>query len=113
MRNIILIGNGFDLAHNMPTSYNQFIVDLAEKAKLTPGPNTIVKFIEKVSINDFFVSKQSKRAYVKINKSEKYVISTNNCFLLKICREIDSQNWCDIENLYFSELKQKTNQNII
>lgn len=25
MKNILLIGNGFDLAHGLPTNYNQFL----------------------------------------------------------------------------------------
>ena len=31
MNRIILIGNGFDLAHGLPTSYNDFIKDYSNK----------------------------------------------------------------------------------
>lgn len=31
MNRIILIGNGFDLAHGLPTSYNDFITDYCTK----------------------------------------------------------------------------------
>jgi hypothetical protein len=111
MKNIILIGNGFDLAHNIHTSYNHFITHLTEKAEST-GQKSLISNLGPVNNNHTLSNNSSNRAYVKKNDTQKYIISSQNLLLIKICKEIDSQNWCDIEKLYFEELKIRTNQNI-
>lgn len=110
MTNIVLIGNGFDLAHNLPTSYNDFIKHLARKSKQKPNPNNLVTVLG-TSINNSSLS-YPNQGYIQKTESIKYLIESNNSFLIKICKEINAQNWCDIESLYFKELNKCSNDNI-
>lgn len=112
MNRIILIGNGFDLAHGMKTSYNDFINDywintisdirsnargLFENSEITitllPSPrhiSSITKFEELVNTIEKFGGE----------------ILFKNHFLEKINKKKQIQNWVDIENEYYLLLKE-------
>lgn len=111
MNRIILIGNGFDLAHGIKTSYNHFINDYWE--------NTI-KEIHKSEINTQFendeivinsVPSQWLPGYdfdTLINSLEhiRSKLFFKNKFLEIITSKKQEQNWVDIENEYYSLLKK-------
>jgi hypothetical protein len=110
MKNIILIGNGFDLAHNLPTSYNQFIQKMTKDSEENQNLDNLITVDD--TINNDVSNRKKNTSYVKKDKCEKYVISSKNELLLKICNEIESNKWCDIEELYFKELSKRTDSNI-
>lgn len=87
---IYIIGNGFDLAHNLNTSYLDFITDWVVKER-----NLSVNF-------DWFrdvVSTDPNNQYIKD------VISyLNNNFLSFIMSEYNTFKWMDIEHSYFKKL---------
>ena len=107
MNRIILIGNGFDLAHGINTSYNHFINDYWE--------NTI-KEIHKSEINTEFENDEIFINVVptqwlpgfefdKLIGSLEYIKSKlvfKNKFLEIITSKKQEQNWVDIENEYYS-----------
>ncbi|WP_396159323.1 AbiH family protein [Flavobacterium sp.] len=111
MNRIILIGNGFDLAHGINTSYNHFINDYWE--------NTI-KEIHKSEINTEFENDEIFINVVptqwlpgfefdKLIGSLEYIKSKlvfKNKFLEIITSKKQEQNWVDIENEYYSLLKK-------
>lgn len=105
MKNILIIGNGFDLAHNIPTSYNHFLKYLVDN-------NSAINKEYIVDNSDRQFHKVSNKAYIKKDPLRKYVISSKNLFLIAICKEVNSNNWCDIEELYFRKLKVSTESNI-
>jgi hypothetical protein len=111
MKNIILLGNGFDLAHNLNTSYNHFISYIGNKEKAEPNSTSLIEITGQRYINP---NKQfsSRENFIQINKQEIVTISSQNSFLLQICQEIGEKNWCDIENLYFKNLKERISSNI-
>lgn len=103
MNNLIIIGNGFDLAHDLKTSYEDFIRYLIDNNKnLVNHPKVFNKKFnydfEVIKKNDFFIN-------------QIYISSIKNIFLTKIIRDISLKNWCDIEEKYYELLKLKDPKN--
>jgi len=105
MKNLIIIGNGFDLAHNLKTDYRSFIkhiVDthLQDKTKynhlLYLGENYFRSFEDLILLfkenNDTRVALKSSGSMIK------------NYFLLRLLMDVSLQNWVDIESKYFQIL---------
>ena len=93
MGNVLVIGNGYDLAHGMKTRYSDFV--------------------------DFVVASKN----VKNKDSEFYKIVDDNCFVRYFIKYRDDyypQNWCDFEstmryivdqvNLFFTNLPNNINK---
>lgn len=114
MKNIILIGNGFDLAHNLPTSYNHFIKSIALRTYKSESFNKLIQDIKIISKSHGNSHLKHSQAYVDIdgNDNNKYMITSGNTLLIQICREINIENWCDIETIYFKELNNRKNENV-
>lgn len=111
MNRIILIGNGFDRAHNLPTSYKHFIDYYWEKT---------IKKVQKTGENkkyedaDIIVEKVP-RMWIpgyKYNDFKKSISNNNgkitfkNIFLDIITQKQYVRDWVDIENEYYSLLIQ-------
>ena len=110
MHNLIIIGNGFDLAHNLKTSYNHFIrymVDLHCADKSNFSDLLDFNFVE----NYDDLMRQMKEG------SSESSIRFNNLFVKILLNDIVLKDWCDIEQKYFeiliniSEGKDKTYTN--
>ena len=110
MNRIILIGNGFDLAHDLETSYQNFIdwlwKDLA----------TNIKKIKDGKFEDgIFLAKGvigcSKEGYtdlqnLELNITNNYVkVTPINSFYEILKAKISLQNWVDIEEEYYQQIK--------
>lgn len=115
MNRIILIGNGFDLAHGMLTSYRNFIDDYwKEFLKEIDNGNfhknefeneeLIIKFFIGYDLSDIDTYKKlkdkienygGKKIEIKF-KNKFFEIINTNCFI---------NNWVDIENEYYLLLK--------
>ena len=102
MNNLVIIGNGFDLAHNMETSYNHFIEYLVESHIKSMMFNDLLDFDgDFQSFEDF-----------KDQKCPDFKTSGNGTFhtyiklkLIKIIIEhVSSKKWSDIEAIYFKLL---------
>lgn len=112
MNRLILVGNGFDLAHGLKTSYRDFIDDfwvnningLTNNGIFTREANdffyfdTYGKTIINANVknfnqlNNFFLQQEIKIIY-------------ENQFLKLISEKNSLQNWVDIENEYYDQLK--------
>ncbi len=120
MNRIILIGNGFDLAHGLETSYKNFIDNYwlktfssIQKANLfhhfengeleIPSVSMLMKKIN--SFEDF------KNFLTKNYPGEKIII--RNKFLMHLSRKRNLKNWVDIENEYYLLLMKAINNNSI
>ena len=111
MNRIILIGNGFDLAHDLDTGYPEFINYLWSK---------IIKEIqqspEKEPFDNNFISLSIN--YINCKESQNYdelMISLKNYgipyeikndFFRKISAKSYLNKWVDIENEYYQQLKE-------
>lgn len=112
MNNIIIIGNGFDLAHGMKTSYtdfiehmvNEHIKDKSKYSDLFDLPKSILLLNQtthqtySVIINSYDALKESIN---KIWYKEKIF---NNRFVESLLKQMALENWCDIEAFYFDIL---------
>jgi len=102
IKNLFIIGNGFDLAHGLKTDYKSFITNHLIDEGLKKGI-----IIEKRSLlknnNEYFDIKKSQ-----IILRENLV--TNNYFLFRLFLDFDNNiNWIDIEDLYYRILKEDRN----
>ena len=111
MNRIILIGNGFDLAHGMKTSYGNFIDDYWENAieKIRAKPDWENGFEN----NEFYVqplpvSWEGDNNYEALQDNLDNIntnLNFTNEFFEILNRNKSSLNWVDIENDYYFLLK--------
>jgi hypothetical protein len=96
MHNLLIIGNGFDLAHDLPTSYGHFIKYMLEEIVNDPQKyKDIIEITPSVinSVDDFY----------NYLTTEHHMIF-NNIFFRTFCKNYHNNDWSDIESLYYSEL---------
>lgn len=134
MNRLIIIGNGFDLAHGMRTSYYHFICNYIrevcqialEKIKYEDE----LMYVEKVSsVNQIkiheeidiktlfylgspllpdhteFVSKTFKIPGYLNDYSKPFIVNFKSTFTEKIFTQCHESKWVDIENEYYNSLK--------
>lgn len=123
MNRLVLIGNGFDLAHGLKTSYKDFIQWYWEErvAKLrTEHRNKNSDPLCTIKITSKEALLQSWQSYIFANglthvsndklynilKEQKYncEFSYTSQFFKNINYEVDTKNWVDIENEYYKLL---------
>jgi hypothetical protein len=122
MNRIILIGNGFDLAHNLKTSYKSFIDAYWKKkkeafTKLYQEERITHYEDEDIVVNNivWWVSVFDKnreqlygyKSFVDLirNGHIRGALTFKNCFLQIISEKSYLQNWVDIEEEYYMQLK--------
>ena len=132
MNKLILIGNGFDLAHGLPTSYSHFINDFWKNIHLNYTKKEYKKIVyinenyhrilsfEKTtkSFKDFednlvaYQNEYSNELFpysnyaLRIRNNHNVVFKFENTFFEQINNKQKIQNWVDIENEYYNQLKQ-------
>ncbi len=117
MNRIILIGNGFDLAHGLETSYRNFIDDywctvvkiIMDFKNLNPFENDQIK-IHNVSptwnLNkDCLETKHCLDELKKVLSIYNEHIIYDNDFLKVISEESRLKKWVDVEDEYYAKLK--------
>jgi hypothetical protein len=132
MNRLVIIGNGFDLAHGLPTSYRDFIddywanvknsnhnddfisfVDLFDlDFKNTKNLHELAKFIkqsnEKIKFSDGEIYTEHGNNYATGQYPRKHILIYKNSFF-KFINQKNIQNWVDIENEYYRQLKKIIN----
>lgn len=128
MNRLVIIGNGFDLAHGLPTKYSDFINDYWSTICKTNGKNKIKYKDDLVDINCQFgmlINDAEILAINNINNFQdiiQFVIRNNNNrdgvfeidisnHFFKIICDTSTENWVDIENFYYDILKSISNGN--
>lgn len=129
--NRIIIGNGFDRAHNLRTGYKEFIddywsdlfnkiTDVSGQLMVKTNSDTFVSFDiinpkafmqvrspftlnKPKSYNEFvdYVNQSNNRC-----SSKKYEFRFENKFFGHISEQCSLKNWLDIENEYYEALKK-------
>lgn len=96
MHNLLIIGNGFDLAHDLPTNYPRFIEYMIEEIIKDSQ-----KYKEIVQITPSVIN--SVEAF---NNNFKIMHHMNfkNIFFKTLYENYKTNNWSDIESLYYEEL---------
>lgn len=128
MNRLVIIGNGFDLAHGLPTSYKHFIDDFWINFKENCKSDLYKQIVTTNDAYDGFYKyyneiknfrdfKSNLSEYCKEYKYNFYeedcvaihnmkdIFRIDNDFFIKINNE-SIENWVDIENLYYLELKR-------
>lgn len=130
MNRLVIIGNGFDLAHGLPTSYGHFIDDFWKTACRTNGDKRINYNGNLVTINCAFgysINQNEILAIENLNNFKDihqfiirnqhrqdgvFQLNFTNMFF-KIISEASIENWVDIENIYYEILKGKAKGGLI
>lgn len=139
MNRLILIGNGFDLAHNMKTSYSDFLfwyfkssfqnIDNSgcyedklmrirknnnfDDARIT-GASNVKQYLEyarelQESGDIFFLDMVTSRMISEGN-DKSFTLTFKNSFFRSLIYSYTSCNWVDIENHYYEYLKLLLNE---
>jgi len=98
MSNIIIIGNGFDLAHGLKSNYPSFIKELTNS--LLSDGNDIFKskFTDITNYEQLVESLNSNTRALRLQQKDR--------FLGLLLKDMALKNWCDIEEVYFQQLLQ-------
>lgn len=122
MNRIVLIGNGFDLAHNLKTSYQDFINWYWEKrvegffeirSKVSKDILCTFTMLENGVWSLFAYNHLSPLSKPSGSEIIQSIIDNKDAFNVKksdffdgITRSIETNGWVDIENEYYKLLKQ-------
>ena len=127
MNRLVIIGNGFDLAHGLPTSYKDFIDDYWKNIKDSNhdelvafkigsyaefnGHNNLNDLIDIICPMDVKYKKDGISIYKLADNPQPLVnnriqiIDYKNYFF-KSLNQNAIKNWVDIENIYYNNLKE-------
>ncbi|MHA7831265.1 MAG: AbiH family protein [Flagellimonas sp.] len=137
MNKLVIVGNGLDLAHGLPTSYNDFIDDYWSKLndRYEKGPfkdityvnpefcgvltiNTIRSFKDMVdnlekycSEYKYYFERQQLLARNQRQEGFKIIFQFKNSFFKILNQKRDINRWVDIESEYYMELKKISKHN--
>lgn len=128
MNRIILVGNGFDLAHGLATRYEDFInwywdewgslLATSSKKHITDGLCSF-KLKDDVGLAGWYlvwgwsykISTQtsSMRDIVELAKSESKLcdFKVHSIFFAEICKAVEEKGWVDIESEYYKLLNSE------
>lgn len=118
MNRIILVGNGFDLAHGLPTRYEDFInwywnewLNTLRICHKQTESDKLCKFTLNsphetwhghLWCNLSILHKPQGKDFIEEINKYPHVYTIEKChFLKKICKSINEKNWVDIENEYY------------
>ncbi|WP_291132565.1 AbiH family protein [Flavobacterium sp. UBA7682] len=133
MNRLVIIGNGFDLAHGLPTSYGHFIDAFWSNFKNKVKTEEYKKFVYTHDlfdqyysnygiinnfndfksnideyINDhtgFYFNKERLMFYTSKGADREVIFKFENEFFKIICNESTTINWSGIEAIYYNILK--------
>lgn len=130
MNRIILIGNGFDKAHNLPTRYDEFIhwywMEWGKRLRASPESVEIDRLcsFRLCNIHDDWshalpnhrqtatlVSPCDGYKIVEIVRKNRELcdFSFRSPFFQRICDKVENKKWVDIEDVFYSFLKSSNN----
>lgn len=109
MNRIILIGNGFDLAHGMKTSYQNFLNDYWENVIKEINKEGYVSSYENEEIRidrvlGNYIQGNTYNDLINALPTFKSEIKYHNRFLEALSKKTYIENWVDVENEYYELL---------
>jgi len=117
MKKLIIIGNGFDKAHDLKTNYNEFIEDLFTNKyfkdpdlyrdiikSCSPSIKTFEKILEYMYA--YYRSGSNYNAKIPFHYAGGQISDPkfDNRFIELLLIKIIEYRWCDVESRYFEEL---------
>jgi len=129
MNRLVIIGNGFDLAHGLPTSYGHFIDDywkgitssshedgfvsfenfeqdfnFDQVENLKGLANFIMQYDDKIKFSDAEIYREYGNNIQNGKYPRAHILNYKNDFF-RLINQKSIQNWVDIENEYYKQLK--------
>ena len=103
--NLVIIGNGFDLAHGLKTSYAQFVDWLIEEEINNPHPDN--PLFKKPKHQFLEHPTQPSKTIKELIYDSSSNVHTSEFFrtLMRYSGRGEERNWSDIEGFYFRELE--------
>ena len=112
MNTVIIIGNGFDLAHGLKTRYSDFILwyfnqimDFLNRNGTNTYSDSLISFNFKGRYKIQYVIESQEKLKKIIDSGDYEIRFTCGPFLNKIVRKILEFNWVDIEYEYYTQLE--------
>jgi hypothetical protein len=118
MNRLIIIGNGFDLAHGLKTRYSDFMLDYVKKAiikKTTLKQSDELIFIKGECLfgkgfAEKLVKKESLPDIKDFLKPHNVHVLGQSLFINLILKNIEKKNWVNIEGVFFEEVLRLMNR---
>lgn len=120
MNRLIILGNGFDLSHNLKTSYLDFISEylfgaLDYALRNRNGYDDRLINIKQFNVGIYQRTKNSNtdnklnriKEVLEFRINEEQLISIKSVFMQSICNSIVEFNWSDIELRFYNCLKKE------
>lgn len=109
MNDLYLIGNGFDLAHGLKTSYNDFLLwylneSLKNLWEFNYFEDDLMKIDRKGSSHQIPSNFKSISELIRWSDEHHYSITPNHDFFKKIVKNYRDYKWVDIEYEYYMSL---------
>lgn len=106
MNRIILLGNGFDLAHGLPTKYSDFITNYLKRILSTHRQYEDDNVKYSSAYNSLLINENAgvKELMEMIKEDGRISLEFKNKFLESLINETKVTNWIDIENYYYKKL---------
>ena len=104
MNKLVIIGNGFDLAHGLKTSYSDFVlwyVNKIFKRHDSPKDEDLIKIISNLVCEEFESLSQVKERYHISN----FELIFKDYFFKSVYDNACEKRWVDIELEYYKQLK--------
>ena len=130
MNRIIIIGNGFDLAHGLKTSYADFIDWYWEyrvhgfqgnMGYISEDPLCKIEIVDRIecwNVFDFYLPRDFKK--MKGKDVIQSMIDTPSRFKVEFCpffgkivKDIEKKGWVDVEDIYYAFLKSSDDPKLI
>ncbi len=108
MNQLIIIGNGFDLAHGLKTSYKDFILYLLNKECANPKNRSINKDLDLLCLQTCYKPQNNFEKFSDFKNYEGFtkIKIQYNPFFRETLEYCEKNNWVDIEKLYYRELQE-------
>lgn len=116
MNRIVLIGNGFDLAHGLKTRYEDFInwywdyrvngFDNEEKSISSDALCSIEDLTNQPLYVNSYYGYNGKAIIKELKENKDRFRFRYSPFFENICKSIETKGWVDIENEYYALLKE-------
>ncbi|SEM67953.1 Bacteriophage abortive infection AbiH [Chryseobacterium taichungense] len=110
---IVLIGNGFDIANGLPTTYKNFIDDYWARFC-----TNYIKFTEQemfecdefvtTSVKNFYSVPEIEnyRDFFQHKENSRLSFTSKNDFFLNMCHSFHNKDWWDVERYFYEHLKE-------
>jgi len=117
MNKLVIIGNGFDLAHDLPTSYKDFILwhinTVYNSENKGVRKSDLISIDSDIPLSSFpdiskFEEYEKIKQYAKESTYQRFKFNIEGTHKLvnTILDNIEKYNWVDIEKEYYEELKR-------